>query len=54
MAIYDARDPSHCLRTASGQKEGAFGKLPERVSAGVQHPANLLLKGGGTQLGYSA
>jgi hypothetical protein len=46
MAIYDARDPSHRLRTASGQKEDAFGKLPERVSAGVQQPANLLLKRG--------
>src|SRR5208337_1934058 len=46
MAIYDARDPSHRLRAASGQKEDAFGKLPEGVSAGIQHPANLFLKGG--------
>jgi hypothetical protein len=46
MMIDDARDPSHRLRTSSGQKEDAFGKLPERVSAGVQQPANLLLKRG--------
>jgi hypothetical protein len=46
MTIYDARDPSHRLRTASGQKDDALGKLPERMSAGVQHPANFLLKRG--------
>jgi hypothetical protein len=46
MAIDDARDPSDRLRTSSGQKEDALGKLPERVSVGVQHPANLFFKGG--------
>ena len=46
ITIYDARDPSHRLRTASRQKEDALGKLPERMFAGVQHPANLILKGG--------
>jgi hypothetical protein len=46
MSIYDASDPSHCLRTASGQKKDALGKLPERVFAGIQHPADLFLKGG--------
>jgi hypothetical protein len=40
------RDPSHRLRTASRKKQDALGKLPERVLAGVQHPANLLLKRG--------
>jgi hypothetical protein len=45
-AVNDARDPSHRLRTASGKKKDALGKLPERVLAGVQHPANLLLKRG--------
>jgi hypothetical protein len=45
-AIYYARDPSHRLRAASRQKEDALGKLPERVYAGIQHPANLFLKGG--------
>ena len=45
MAIDDTRDPSHRLRATSGQKEDALGKLPERVSAGIQHPANLLLEG---------
>src|SRR4030043_1213818 len=53
MTIYDARNPSHRLRTTSGQKEDAFGKLPERVSAGIQQPVNLLLKGG-NPVGVSA
>src|SRR5512141_679797 len=43
--IYNAHDPSHRLRTASRQKEDAFRKLPERMPAGVQHPANLFLEG---------
>jgi hypothetical protein len=45
-AVNDARDPSHRLRTASGKKKNALGKLPKRVLAGVQRPANLLLKRG--------
>jgi hypothetical protein len=40
-----ARDPAHHLRTAQGQKEPALGRRPERVPAGIQQPANLLLKG---------
>jgi len=46
MTIYGVGDPSHHLRTASGREEDAFGKLPERMPTGVQHPANLLLEGG--------
>jgi hypothetical protein len=45
MTVYDACNPSHRLRTPSSQKEDALGKLPERVFVGVEHPANLLLKG---------
>jgi hypothetical protein len=40
-----ARDPAHHLRTAPGQKEPALGRRPERVPAGIQQSANLLLKG---------
>jgi|SRR5208282_4295278 len=42
---HNARDPSHRLRTASCQKEDALGKLPERVSVRIQHPADLFPKG---------
>jgi len=45
VLIYDPRNPSHRLRTASGQKENALGKLPERVLLRVQQPANIFLKG---------
>ncbi len=46
MAVDDAGDPAHCLRTASGQKQAALGKLPERMPPGVQQPANVLLQRG--------
>jgi hypothetical protein len=44
MAIYDARDPSHRLGAAPGQKEDAFRKLPEGVYTGIQQPANIFFK----------
>jgi len=44
-SIDDARDPAHRLGTAPGQKKPPLGRRPERVPAGIQQPANLLLKG---------
>jgi hypothetical protein len=45
VAIDDAGDSAHRLRTASGEKKDALGKLPERMAVGVQNPADLFLQG---------
>jgi hypothetical protein len=45
ISIDDARYSADGLRTATGEKEDALGKLPERVTAGVQEPANLFFEG---------